>query len=616
LTLVQVEAPPVYDEQGFLRRLQDLYQQAKDAKGQMASEWKRNYRVTMNRAAPNVPNAPGTRANEVFPTIDARIGWMTDQEVMFTVTPAADPFSLYAMTTDIQAEQLEAIMNSVLRTEGWYAQIVKMLWDSAIYGAGFLKVTWDQGLEQGLGQVALKSTSPWCLYVDPYATNLDDAEYIIEVHTMSPAQIERRFPDTPKYLIEDAVITGDSDSDHIPPSQGGRPAQLRNYLGGLMTPINAGQGPTTWGQQGQAKKHITESRGVNVYECWFRENYEEEVTPGDPSMGDTETVIVDQWRVIVWSGNRILLDELAENLFHTDRHPYVRYVDVETGEFWGSPLLRDLAPCQQQMNTLLAMAQSNIIFTGNPIMVGVKGSGADRTTIRNRPGEIYDVNGGPTGGQQNKPSWIQPPNLPPAIMEMVGFWRDEIERIAGLSATQRGEVPSGRATDKQVQAGQEAGFVRVRSAQRNLELTLRKAGELVANLIVINYDTPRFMAIVGEEGQPISIRLAAQHFYAPTQDAKGKVTFAPLRFGLMVNAGSSKPTSRAARINEAVNLKKMNVVDDLYVLQAFRVSHAQAILDRKKKQEQQAAQLAQMQLAAKQAQKPPGQKQSAADRPS
>jgi hypothetical protein len=268
------------------------------------------------------------------------------------------------------------------------------------------------------------------------------------------------------------------------------------------------------------------------------------------------------------------------------------------------------------MNTLLAMAQSNIIFTGNPIMVGVKGSGADRTTIRNRPGEIYDVNGGPTGGQQNKPSWIQPPNLPPAIMEMVGFWRDEIERIAGLSATQRGEVPSGRATDKQVQAGQEAGFVRVRSAQRNLELTLRKAGELVANLIVINYDTPRFMAIVGEEGQPISIRLAAQHFYAPTQDAKGKVTFAPLRFGLMVNAGSSKPTSRAARINEAVNLKKMNVVDDLYVLQAFRVSHAQAILDRKKKQEQQAAQLAQMQLAAKQAQKPPGQKQSAADRPS
>jgi hypothetical protein len=127
LTLVQVEAPPVYDEQGFLRRLQDLYQQAKDAKGQMASEWKRNYRVTMNRAAPNVPNAPGTRANEVFPTIDARIGWMTDQEVMFTVTPAADPFSLYAMTTDIQAEQLEAIMNSVLRTEGWYAQIVKML---------------------------------------------------------------------------------------------------------------------------------------------------------------------------------------------------------------------------------------------------------------------------------------------------------------------------------------------------------------------------------------------------------------------------------------------------------------------------------------------------------
>ena len=50
-------------------------------------------------------------------------------------------------------------------------------------------------------------------------------------------------------------------------------------------------------------------------------------------------VIVDQWRVVVWAGSRILLDELAGNLFHTNRHPYVRYVDVETGEFWGSPLL-------------------------------------------------------------------------------------------------------------------------------------------------------------------------------------------------------------------------------------------------------------------------------------
>jgi len=424
---------------------------------------------------------------------------------------------------------------------------------------------------------------------------LEDAQYIIEVHTMSGAEIERRFPDTTRQMIDDATLTGDTDRDHLPPSQ----VTNRQKQAGQLIPIDAGQGATTWGAPGGAKQHTaSRQEGVNVYEFWLRENYEEEVEQGDPSLGDEpRKVIVDQWRVVVMSGNRILLDELAENLFHTNRHPYVRYVDVETGEFWGSPILRDLAPCQQAMNTLLAMGQNNIIYTGNPVLIGTKGSGADRTTWMNKPGQIYDVNGGP-GQQNNRPEWMQPPNLPPSLLQFVQFWREEMERIAGLSATNKGEVPSGRATDKQVQAGQEAGFIRIRSAIRNLERSLRKAGELLANLIIINYDVPRFVAIVGDEGEMSSIRLAAQHFYSPTVDYKNKVSFAPLRFTMLVNAGSSKPTSRAARIQEANTLKQMNVVDDQYVLQAYRVSHWKAVQARKQAQQQMEMQLAQAQADA------------------
>jgi hypothetical protein len=255
------------------------------------------------------------------------------------------------------------------------------------------------------------------------------------------------------------------------------------------------------------------------------------------------------------------------------------------------------------MNTLLAMGQNNIIYTGNPVLIGVKGSGADRSTWQNRPGQIYDVNGGPSAGN-NKPAWMEPPNLPPALLPFVTFWREEMERIAGLSGSQKGEMASGRATDKQVQATQEAGFIRIRSAIRNLERTLRKAGELLANLIIINYDVPRLVAIVGDEGEMSSIRLAAQHFYAPTVDAKNKVTFAPMRFTMMVNAGSSKPTSRSARINEANALHGMGVVDNQYVMQAYRVPHWKSVKQRKDAEIQQQMQLAQMQAAA--GQKPGG----------
>ena len=52
MTMMQVETPPATDEHALMERLRDIYQAAKDHKAQMLNEWKRNYRVTMNRAAP------------------------------------------------------------------------------------------------------------------------------------------------------------------------------------------------------------------------------------------------------------------------------------------------------------------------------------------------------------------------------------------------------------------------------------------------------------------------------------------------------------------------------------------------------------------------------------
>ena len=266
MTLTQIEPPPAVNDHDLIERLTDVYTQAKEMKGQLTEEWKRNYRITMNRAAPAIPQAPGTRANETYATIDSRIGWMTDQEIQFSVTPACDPFSLWSLTAQTLGEQLEDVLNSVMRTDGWYAEIVKMLWDSAMYGSGYLKCVWDSGLADGLGNVALKHVSPWCLYIDPFATSVDDASYIYEVHTMTPAEIERRFPDTSREMTERVAATGDTSTDHIPPNQ--ISSRLKQ---GQLIPVDAGQGPTTWGPPGNARTHTAaRQRGVNVYEAWVR----------------------------------------------------------------------------------------------------------------------------------------------------------------------------------------------------------------------------------------------------------------------------------------------------------------------------------------------------------
>lgn len=573
MTLVETTTPPAYDEWAMVERLRMLYTHARQARGTLRKEWERNYRLTMNRISSALPAAAGVRANEVFPTITARIGWMTDQEISCSVTPAADPFSPFFTVQTMLGEQLEAIVNSLYQVEKWYAEVVKMLWDSAICGVGFLKAGWDQGLTAGIGNVSLRRVSPWCLYVDPVASNLDDAEYVIEVHTMTPAEIERRYPSVAKRLIEAATTAGTTTRDHVAPRQTMNNQGARTDL----IPINAGTGPTTWGPPGGAGRTPGENvpyRAVDVYECWIKENYLESYESADPTKPREGTTVVAEWRVIVHSGGRVLLDELASSLFHSNRHPYVRYVDVETGTFWGSALVRDIGPCQIALNRLLGLGQNNLEYTGNPIFIGVKGSGMDRSTFRNKPGQIYDVNGGPNA-QGQSPKWLDPPTLPAQLIPFLQFWKNEIYSIAGLEGGQRGEIPSGRATDKQVSATQEAGFIRVRNAQRNLQLTISQAFELVCNLVVLNYDTPRIVAIIGEEGEMGSVALAANHFMCP-----GPKGSEPLKFRLVVNAGATKPTSRAARIAEAVQLKELGSVDDQYVLQAFRVSHWQAVLQR------------------------------------
>ena len=150
-----------------------------------------------------------------------------------------------------------------------------------------------------------------------------------------------------------------------------------------------------------------------------------------------------------------------------------------------------------------------------------------------------------------------------------------MENIAGLSGVSKGQHPSGRQAQQTTQAVQESGFVSVRQALRNLEQTMSRLGQILAHLMILNYDVPRIVAIVGGEGEDTALRLAARHFYTPTKDGSE-----PLKFALTVNAGSSNPTSRQARIAEMDALKALDVVDAQAVLEAHRVPHWQNIIAR------------------------------------
>jgi hypothetical protein len=589
-TLSQVDEPQAspLDEFDLIGGLENLYNMAKDKKQTYLSLWRRNWLLVVgrqNRASGNQPWSANVTDSEIFPILSSRIAWITDQKLQFDVAPQSTPGSPWSDHMTMLGTHMEQLLDTNWQVQGWDKEVLLSLWDSAIFGAGVLKAVWDAGQDSGLGNAALKRVDVWKFYPDPNCTSMDNAEYFFEVNRMSYAEIERRFPATSKALIDEALQHGDG-SDNTTE----RPVYAPSSDYPLANPGNLpGSNSSVYGLPGQSRRSGADQsieNGVYVKECWIRQNRRIERETTDPAQGlGDEDVVYDEWRVIVYTGHTVLLDELARNLWQHDRHPYERFVDEEVGEFWPTPITSHLAPCQIAIDRLLSSIQGNAELIGNPVFMDVAGSGLARTQMMNRPGMRVEVNSSALN-QGGGPKWMNPPELPQFVMSTVQFWIGRMENISGLSGPQKGQPASGRPAQQTVQATQEAGFVRIRSALRNLERTLGSLGDLVANLIVQNYDVPRVVAIVGDDGMDTAIRLAAQHFYIPKLDAKGKVISEPLKFALVVKCGSSAPTSRQARIAEADALFAMHAIDAQAVLQAHAWPNWQSVVARMQAQAQ------------------------------
>jgi hypothetical protein len=567
MTMLQIEAAPESPDHELTSRLYEMYQQARRAKMQKHETWRRNYLLAMNRWGRS-PDDP--RDSEIYPILRARVAWMTDQEMNFGIDPASEPFSTFHDFEVNLAEQLECLLRTNFKVYHWLSEVAKVLWDAPMYGAGIFKVGWDSGLDDGLGNVCMHRVDPWAFYPDPNATSFKDAQFLFEVHRWSLDEIERRFPNVDRRRIEEAVMAGDRTQLDQSPQKQDFPRYSRDGI-----PLNLGQGPVSVGLPGQGTsvKGVMSS-GINVYECWLHENVVTEREPSDPKGPTPEPVVTDRWRVIVFTGECILLDETAEDLWDLDRHPYERYVDDEVGEFWGPALVSHLAPLQLFINQLLSAGASNVLLTSNPIFVDYENSGLARTAIINRPGQRLTLKKD-LSQQGLKPDWLAPPAMTTDIPNLIEFSIGRMENIAGLSGVSKGQQPSGRQAQQTTQAVQESGFVSIRSSLRNMEQSLSRVGELLCHLIIINYDVPRVTAIVGGEGEETALRLASYHFYTPTEEGKE-----PLKFVLNVNAGASSPTSRQARIAELDALAAMGMVDQTAVLQAHRLPHWQQIVAR------------------------------------
>lgn len=552
--------PPTDDELRKVAAVLEMFSRAREARRPLVNQWRENYRMLRNRywrtnARPGWMPAP--QVPEIFPIIAALVAWMTDQRFRHEISPKSLPHTAFQNYFQQIAKDLEVTLDASWLANREEVEWGKATWDAMIYGTGLVKTGWEPQLAGGLGDAVTRRVDPFCFYPDPAATNEYDGSYFIEARNMSIDDLDRRFPGARALLGEAGNTTHDLDA---------APTQLDSQGNPLTSAISPGAlDPATspsYGAPGGPKPRQIDAPIVTVLECWVRNYFPMTIT--DARSGEPMKASADGWRCLVVAGNRLLMDEPAENIWDHNGHPYDRAVPFDLGEFWGFSHVELLSSSQKAINRLLAALQQNVELTGNPIWKESQRANTQRQQITNRPGQRVTV-----GGDTTQVGWENPPQIQPAMIELLRYHLGRMEAIAAISPTMKAGTPSGRPSQGVVEASQDAGFAKIRMMLRSFELALAGAGDKKASLIIEHYTTPRLVSIVGPSGEKTSLALRGRHFTVPSSD--GAV---PMKYQLTVDAGSRRHTSKAMREDRAVQLFTLGAIDAQTLLEAVEWPNA------------------------------------------
>lgn len=544
-----------------------LFDEARKVKEPVAKQWRRNYNALRNRRR-DIARRPDARTPdlpEIYPVCASYVGWLNKRNPQFQVSASAPALSQASNFWNKIGDDLQAVLHANWVNHDFRRQLKMADWDMVTYGTAIVASLWDNSLVGGLGNAVLRRVDPFTFYPDPKATSMEDANYFIEYREYSLQDIDRRF----RGWFEKLNPNGAEMMDVIR-------APRRTDVGAASVPFanpSAISPNTNNAYFPPRSPNATAGRPIPVLEAWLRQHTWEKVErpdPEDPSKTVSHYEVHDGWRYVVVAQNRVLVDTPVVELWNHGQPPFSRYVPEDHGEFWGESLVEMLTSAQLAINDLLEGMHRNIDLISNPIMVAGDSSGVKRAQLTNRPGNRLVKREGSEIG------WLVPPEVQPQLATgLLQFYKGELESISGLSAMVQGFAPDGRNSQGVLNSVQDAALIRINNITQNREAMMTELGRKMAALICEFYDTPRTVSILGDDGTKTSLTLKSLHFYEPSPD--GRV---PMNFAILVEAGSSLPTSYDALANMATTLHALGAIDDEALLEVLRFPNRNNVVAR------------------------------------
>ncbi len=559
---------PSKKEQKLLAKVYSMFELARQSKEEIVAEWREAEALYHGHhwegaSVPDFKNKLtidliGSAIDTMIPILNSR------QPKLDIMAVGNDPID------QAMSETLQAVMDEFWQLRDMQTCISELLLDYLIYGTAFMKISYNQYDDLPDCDVA----DPYTLFVNPSATKLENAEWVIYASPTPLYEIKRMYPNKGKFVKSDRDLEQfRAQAIKTKQGTGERPVVVTDPSGAM----------DLYKSKQQAFQDQEES--VLLLECYMRDGSKD-------YMGDPDHKSQPGLRKICIAGNVLLFDgESKYPFFNQENHinnpfPFIHMKNFGSAhQFWGRPEPRRLKHLNLAMDRITSQIADNVSQMANPSWV-VDMTADVQDQIHNKPGQIIRKRG---AGQV---SMVQPAGMPNYVFNLYNILLDMFETISGVNKSTQGKADTNVTSGVQADLLQRASSSKIDYKARIIEQALQNLGQLWLTMFK---------------------QLGTKMINVPYMHSSGKMEYRSV-VGMIfkekdimvrVRVGSTLPENRQFMENKIMQLAQLGVVTDpMYIVENLNMPQKEQLLERMAIQQQQAQQQAMLEQQQAMAQAP------------
>lgn len=500
--------------------------------------------------------------NMIKPTVDSQHATLMNQDPTINVYARAQMQADYAQT-------VQMAIDSVLSRRKGHQKIGDAELNALLVGNGYLKVMYDETLENGLGDIDLRVVPSQNLFVAPGSESFEEvgAEWVREVNQRSLSYIRERFPEKGHLVKAESPMPGSFEARQENPGQAGfgQAFRWKSAAYGGDNPLIGDKTTFTnppWSTASKGESY------ANLHEIWhsgkgrrIRKTATQQFVDPQTGMPFHQIIEWEDWeyplgRLIHYANGVVLSDVPAPHI-----RPYVLFQDNRIGNrFYATGEVKHILPLQLELNKRRSQMIDWANLMSNPVWIVDRMSGTDPEQFTNRPGAIIDKQPGTEVRRE------PPPPMPNYLPQMAQMPIQDAQYISGAGSAAMGIPQKGVRSGAGFAAAQDIATSRIQAKGRNLEQSIADLGRIIISLIQQYYTVSRMIRVIGDAGRVRFIQFDGMK-------ARGD-------WDIVVTTGSTQAQTRAARAQLAMQAWTAQLIDRRAALTEIEFPQAEEILRR------------------------------------